>query len=91
MTPQERKYLGGTKKSRIDYKKWFVDIAIGGAIAATLAGIIIGLAVAIVFITPGAHAEVIENNAFYCSEIAAGRANVAPEDREEVTSYCESL
>jgi hypothetical protein len=90
MTPQERTYLGRKKKHSINWNLWFVDIVIAGVLAAIVAAIVIGLAITIVFITPGAHAETIEDNSFYCHGIAAGTFNVAPEDREEVSAYCEN-
>lgn len=91
MTPQERKYLGRTKKPRVNYKEWFVDAMIGLLIALFLLAIVLVVSATILVITPGAHAEPMQDNAYWCAEIEAGRANVSPEDREEVSAYCNSL
>ncbi len=91
MTEIEGKYLTRRQKQKNRAKEWFVDILIGGVLAIVLTGIILGISVSILLITPEAHAEQIENNTFYCNQIAEGKAQVAPEDREEVLAYCSNV
>ena len=88
MTELEKKYLG--RKPRRDWK-FFKDMLFAAALAVIVTIFVLISAVAIILLTPGVRAEVIESNEYYCSGILEGKFNISPADREEVTSYCNSL
>ena len=91
MTPLERRYLGRKPAKKTDWNEWFADILMGIALALVFAALVLVAAGTIITLTPGVRAEEKQDNAYFCRQIAEGKASVAPEDREAVTSYCESL
>ncbi len=96
MTPLERKYLGRgnvrltfISEKRVKFwHEWFADILMGIALALVFVALVLVAAGALITLTPGVRAEEKQDNAYFCRQIAEGKANVATEDREAVTSYC---
>ncbi len=91
MTEIEGKYLTRREEQKKYMREWFIDVVISIFLAFALLGIVVGIAISIAILTPGAHAEEIKDNATYCQEIAEGKWNLAQEDKKEITSYCSSL
>ena len=93
LTEKELKYIPLKKEVRAEEEKkfdrldWFLSILFG----AVIAGAIVGLLLSIWILTDRAEAKELETNASYCAGIEQGLYKVSDEDKDAVTSYCNSL